>query len=184
MADRPGSRRPAHTALSAGSPRSALSAVALAVAGLLLLTLAPPAGAADTPRSAPAERTDARKAPTPARPRHARVTLVTGDIVSVTTGADGREHAVLVPDPGDPVPGAVVRRTPAGLTVVPREAVRWLSSGRLDPDLFNVTKLIREGYDDARAASLPLLVRHDTPRASGAARAVVRQTPAGAVLRH
>jgi len=43
----------------------------------------------------------------------------------------------------------------------------------LDPTLFNVSELIREGYDDAHSATLPLIVQHGSgalaaPLASGA----------------
>jgi hypothetical protein len=43
--------------------------------------------------------------------------------------------------------------------VVPSEAGPLVQSGKLDLELFNVTGLVRQGYDDARSSILPLLVR-------------------------
>jgi subtilisin family serine protease len=85
------------------------------------------------------------------------VTLLTGDVVTVHTrqsGCPGVEVRPAKPD-GD-------YRTSCGpdghLRVIPGSAVPLV--GRvLDDDLFDVTTLIEEGYDDASSADLPLIVR-------------------------
>jgi subtilisin family serine protease len=85
------------------------------------------------------------------------VTLLTGDVVTVSTGAGRcpqvsvrpvRSHRVLSKSCG---PDGHVR-------VVPAE-VAGLVGGTVDPALFDVTALIQQGYDDARTAELPLIVK-------------------------
>ena len=87
-----------------------------------------------------------------------QVTLVTGDVVQLRTDADGRRLAAVLPDEGDPAPGYLVQQSAAGMYVFPREAMRLLAAGRLDQELFNVTGLVEQGYDDASRDTLPLLL--------------------------
>ena len=99
----------------------------------------------------------AARAASPAPPGFATtVTLVTGDkITLVGTGA------VSITPARWPGRGQVSYSTwTAGgnVRVVPSDVAR-LVPGVLDPQLFDVTGLIRAGYDDATAASLPLIVR-------------------------
>ncbi|MFJ4985338.1 S8 family serine peptidase [Streptomyces sp. NPDC088732] len=42
--------------------------------------------------------------------------------------------------------------------VYPDEAMAYLATGRLDKQLFNVTRLVAQGYDDAHAGALPLII--------------------------
>ncbi|HYQ65029.1 S8 family peptidase [Actinophytocola sp.] len=62
--------------------------------------------------------------------------------------------------------------------VVPGDAALLVGNGTLDRELFNVTGLIRQGYDDAHTAAVPLLVQYADARAQ--ARAAV---PAGVTVR-
>jgi subtilisin family serine protease len=103
------------------------------------------------------------------------VTLLTGDRVTVggvhgvrVQAAKGRERISFHS-----------RKDERGdLHVIPDDAVALLSSGKLDPRLFDVTELIRAGYDDASRSRLPLIVDYPgaTPRAAGAQ--VSRELPA------
>ncbi|MGI5523162.1 S8 family serine peptidase [Micromonospora sp. CA-259024] len=81
------------------------------------------------------------------------VTLITGDKVTVTgTAVTGVEAA-----------GGVRISTFGGETYAyPDAALPYVASGLLDDDLFNVTRLIADGYDDAHAARLPLIVEYGT----------------------
>ncbi|OLF19102.1 S8 family peptidase [Actinophytocola xanthii] len=106
--------------------------------------------------------------PPPARTleKVATVTLVTGDVVTLggANGVDvragkGREHLEFrsfTDERGD-------------VHVIPEDAVTGVSSGRLDPRLFDVSGLVRAGYDDAGRRDLPLIVDYPgaTPRAAG-----------------
>ncbi|MDQ3787629.1 MAG: S8 family serine peptidase, partial [Actinomycetota bacterium] len=59
--------------------------------------------------------------------------------------------------------------------VVPGDAARLVASGVLDRELFNVTGLIRQRYDDAHTAAVPLLVEHANARAAVPRGAKVRR---------
>jgi subtilisin family serine protease len=103
------------------------------------------------------------------------VTLLTGD--TVTFGgmrgvnvhpAKGREHLAFY-----------TRTDEQGDThVIPADALAPLSAGRLDPRLFDVSELVRVGYDDASRDRLPLIVDYPgrTPKVAGAQ--VSRELPA------
>lgn len=103
------------------------------------------------------------------------LTLITGDRVTVT-GEDGAETVLSVTDPHGRSGGAHVMTVGSDTYVYPDAAVPYLGSGALDERLFNVTELLEDGYDDARADELPLIVTYtDT-----AARSLGARTPEGA----
>ncbi|MFF6785351.1 S8 family serine peptidase [Streptomyces sp. NPDC012510] len=88
----------------------------------------------------------------------ARVTLLTGDTVRV----DGNGRVVEVrPGKGRSGIGYSVRRVAGHTYVVPLDATRLLGSGRLDRRLFDVTQLVKDGYDDAHRKQVPLIVSYD-----------------------
>ncbi|MEV6105409.1 S8 family peptidase [Streptomyces sp. NPDC051940] len=146
----------------------------LGIATVLALAALQAPGAAESPPTG--QEPDAVQQPDGAPTEH-RITLVTGDVVSLTEWPDGRRGAMLVPDEsgGAIRHNAFVRETDEGLFVIPEQAQDLLDSGVLDVGLFNVTSLLAQGYDDARSAELPLIVAYDD--ATPAARA---QAPAGA----
>lgn len=90
-------------------------------------------------------------APSPAAPTGGgRVTLITGDVVTADLG--------ITPAPReDPV--AFARMTRGGDEyVIPGDAAPLVAGGQLDRELFNVTGLLRQHYDDAHTDTTPLLV--------------------------
>jgi hypothetical protein len=104
----------------------------------------------------------------PARPQPNRsrtITLLTGDKVVLSADAAGRQGLTVVPArrAGGP-PTFLTSRAAGHLRVIPSD-VATLVGGLLDPDLFDVTQLVREGLDDRHAATLPVIVQ----RAAGAA---------------
>jgi len=118
------------------------------------------------------------------------VTLVTGDVVTVTTLADGRQIAD-VDRPDDAVGGVRLQEINGDLYVVPDEAMALLGADKLDRRLFNVSDLIEMGYDDASSGSVPLIATFDQRQMRSAAEpaaprgsAVVRGLPSirGAAL--
>ncbi|MGX1668138.1 S8 family serine peptidase [Streptomyces sp. NPDC055400] len=120
------------------------------------LTLAPNAGAEDGPKPLPIVK--GAKAPATAR----TLTLVTGDKLQVTTNTKGELNAVELPQPGQPEPTLDVTRTTDGdLHVTPESAVPLIAAGRLDPDLFDVTKLLKYGYDDSKTDHIPLIATYN-----------------------
>ncbi|MYW64243.1 S8 family serine peptidase [Streptomyces sp. SID8379] len=167
------------------------TALVAATAAALAVTVAVPSGAVEG--SAPdGGRPLVGSAAAAAKSTTATVTLVTGDRVLVTTGADGRTTATALPAEDGSVPLLQTRRTGKDLYVYPDGAAQALAAGRVDEELFNVTGLIRQGYDDAHSATLPLIATYDssvdvargvpaTPR--GAERGLVLDPVGGVALK-
>ncbi|MGW2182587.1 S8 family peptidase [Streptomyces sp. NPDC001732] len=103
------------------------------------------------------------------------VTLVTGDKVLVSTDSSGAASATALPREDGSVPLIQTRQAGKDLYVYPDTATGALAAGRVDEELFNVTGLIRQGYDDAHAKSLPLIAVYDK-----AAARTLAATPRGA----
>ncbi|GHG31638.1 S8 family peptidase [Streptomyces zaomyceticus] len=89
--------------------------------------------------------------------RPVTVTLVTGDRVVVTRDADGGPAATALPREDGTVPLVQTRRSGQDLYVYPEDAAAALAAGRVDEELFNVTGLVRQGYDDTATTTLPLI---------------------------
>lgn len=89
------------------------------------------------------------------------VTLVTGDRILVSTDAAGRTAATAMPRTDGSQPLVQTRQSGQDLYVYPEGAVRALAAGTVDPELFNVTGLVRQGYDDAHTKKLPLIAVYD-----------------------
>ncbi|MET7971334.1 S8 family serine peptidase [Micromonospora sp. NPDC005305] len=139
-------------------------AVLLAAAFGLLPTVA---HSAETPRLVARQDSGAPSA---------SVTLVTGDRARLWT-VGGRSRVTVEPA----VPAAVNQfqqfQRHGDQYVVPVEAAKLVQDGVLDLELFNVTGLVRQGYDDAHTADVPLLVRYAD------AKSVRAKAPAGAAVR-
>jgi subtilisin family serine protease len=138
--------------------------VAFAVCVPLMLALLPAYGAhaaTAVPDAAPAART---------------LTLVTGDRVTLTPRPDGRPGVAVTPAhwPGRRVDFRTSYGA-HGVRVVPSDVAR-LVPAVLDPRLFEVSELIRAGYDDGSTATLPLIV-HRGPIASVRPLRTVRELP-------
>ncbi|MFB7861782.1 S8 family serine peptidase [Streptomyces sp. NPDC056069] len=169
--------------------RTALGAATAAV----LAVTAVAASAAAAPQDAPAtgkrplvgseaaaragERSEMGVPPAEGRGRTATVTLVTGDRVVVTRDAAGAAAAAALPREDGTVPFLQTRRSGQDLYVYPEGATAALAAGRVDEELFNVTGLIRQGYDDAGSATLPLIAVYGTDLATARA---VPAAPRGA----
>jgi hypothetical protein len=88
------------------------------------------------------------------------VTLVTGDHVRLLNRAGGEPLFGVEPAPGRENVGFVREsRGDGDVTVIPADAVALVEQGRLDPRLFDVSELVRQGYTDARS-TLPLIVSY------------------------
>jgi subtilisin family serine protease len=108
------------------------------------------------------------------------VTLVTGDVATVHTRQSGCPSVSV--RPAEPNGGYQTICDPDGhVRVLPGSAAPLV--GRvLDEDLFDVTTLIKEGYDDASSTEIPLIMRAGTARAAGAGFTQERALPSiGAV---
>ncbi|WP_338702585.1 S8 family serine peptidase [Streptomyces sp. Q6] len=161
------------------TPRSGRTAALCAALTLAVVGPALPVRADAAPQSAPVgvtTRTADRSAHTDT------VTLVTGDTVTVTTGPGGRTSIDARPAPGTATTFHT-ESTPAGATyVIPDSAGAGLADGRLDRELFNVTRLIADGQDDTGGDTLPLIV--DYPGNPARSTLAARAADAPGVTRH
>ncbi|BBH71822.1 peptidase [Actinoplanes sp. OR16] len=147
--------------------RRARRRLALALAGLTLLSTMPAtpavaAGAVPATRAVPGGAVPATRAvPGGAAPAAAgashTVTLITGDRVTVTEVGGGR-YATDVKRPDGARGGVHAQTIGDDFYVIPDEALPYLADDRVDRRLFNVSMLIRDGYDDRHADSTPLIV--------------------------
>lgn len=88
-----------------------------------------------------------------------RITLLTGDVVAVASTA-GRRPAVEVVEDAPPVGDVSVVRLDRDVYAIPGVAVRMLANDELDRELFNVSRLVRDGYADAQTSELPVIVTY------------------------
>ncbi|MFE7329906.1 S8 family serine peptidase [Streptomyces sp. NPDC057565] len=129
--------------------------------GLMLVAGGLPAGAA----TRTADTGTATRAAAVPGARTATVRLVTGDRVTVTSLPGGRRTASVRPGPGrERIPFRTLEGDDKALTVLPFDAEALVSAGTLDRRLFNVTALIADGYDEAHASMLPLIVSSEPSR--------------------
>ncbi|HET6666657.1 MAG TPA: S8 family serine peptidase [Intrasporangium sp.] len=88
------------------------------------------------------------------------VTLITGDRVLVSGAGSDRPSATVLPRDDGTVPLVETRRVGKNLYVYPSDAAEALSADRVDEELFNVTGLVAQGYDDAGTKTLPVIARY------------------------
>ncbi len=141
--------RPIRRAWTAAATVMALVAVMLAAPGASAREAgADPAG---TPVVAPPVATDLR-------PGTYRITLLTGDRVTLTVTTDGRVTVGVTPEarPDGTVPVLKWYADGDSVYVVPSDAEPLLAAGRLDPTLFDVAYLAAHGLTDP----LPVIVEY------------------------
>ncbi len=87
------------------------------------------------------------------------VTLITGDIVQVTNAGGGHSNVNVI-RPKGATGGVRVETIGTDLYVLPDETVPYLAANELDRRLFDVTTLIKDGYDDAHSAGIPMILSY------------------------
>ncbi|MFI5890059.1 S8 family serine peptidase [Actinoplanes sp. NPDC051513] len=107
--------------------------------------------------------------PTPAKsPASAQeITLITGDVVALTPAGGGKFTASVRPAAGREAVGFQTIETDHGVRVIPADAIPLLAAGRVDAALFDVQRLLRDGYGDAAGPTLPLIVQGGAASALG-----------------
>ncbi|MFE7329321.1 S8 family serine peptidase [Streptomyces sp. NPDC057565] len=138
--------------------RMALGAAAAAV---LAVTAVTPSGAADTPPDgASGKKPIIGSGTTASGGKQVTVTLVTGDKVLVTTDRSGHSSAAVLPREDGTQPLVQTYQMGKDLYVYPEDASQAIAEGKVDEQLFNVTGLIRQGYDDTHTDTLPLIATY------------------------
>ncbi|MBC9719602.1 S8 family serine peptidase [Streptomyces sp. TRM66268-LWL] len=84
---------------------------------------------------------------------------MTGD-TALVTGTGRRATAHLLPGPNGSTPAYETRQTGEDLYVIPAGATQAIAQGRVDEELFNVTGLIRQKYDDRHTDTLPVIAQY------------------------
>ncbi|WP_405392099.1 S8 family serine peptidase [Streptomyces sp. NBC_01102] len=140
----------------------ARTALGAATAAVLAVTAVAPSGAADTPSGgASGKRPVVGSGAAETGSKQATVTLVTGDKVLVTTERSGSSSAAVLPREDGTQPIVQTFQLGKDLYVYPEDASRAIAEGKVDEELFNVSGLIRQGYDDESTDTLPLIATYE-----------------------
>lgn len=96
-----------------------------------------------------------------------KITLITGDIVHVTALPTGQSVINVEPAENN---GDGIRVITVGddTYVYPNAAMPYLAEGKLDHNLFNITKLVEYQFDDNSSSTLPVIVEYKETKAKAA----------------
>ncbi|WP_327273731.1 hypothetical protein OG609_17875 [Streptomyces sp. NBC_01224] len=86
------------------------------------------------------------------------LTLITGDKVAVTTGADGKQAVDVVAATDASKHFQISSGQNGDLYVIPEDALNAVSAQIVDRELFNVTQALKDGYGDAKTDAVPAIV--------------------------
>ncbi|MCT9111045.1 S8 family serine peptidase [Streptomyces mirabilis] len=126
---------------------------AMAGAAALLAGAVAPSAAAPTPSSNPSSGA--------AQGSTRTVTLITGDTVSLTGGADGKYAVDVRHGKGREGVNFVTTEQKGEVSVTPDDAIPLVRAGRLDPALFNISQLVEQGYADEKTGAIPLIATYE-----------------------
>ncbi|MDG4786369.1 S8 family serine peptidase [Micromonospora sp. WMMD1102] len=121
---------------------------------------------------------------TPAPPNPARgaadgpgrwVTLLSGDRAYLDS--DGEVTVTPRESPGRGPASFNLYQRDGDRYALPAEAAPLVQAGLVDEELFNVTRLVRQGYDDASSTVMPLLVQYADTTSSARATTMAGTTP-------
>ncbi|WP_266586675.1 S8 family serine peptidase [Streptomyces sp. NBC_00365] len=131
----------------------AMTGAAALLAGAVAPSAAAPAPSPDTPSGTAQGTTQT-------------VTLITGDTVSVTTGPDGKSAVEIERGKGREAATFLSTERDGEVSILPADAIPLVKAGRLDPALFNVTQLVKQGYTDAKTGTTPVIATYKSGSAT------------------
>ncbi|MFF7937134.1 S8 family serine peptidase [Streptomyces sp. NPDC007940] len=152
-------------------------------AGLLAGVITPAAAGPGSQVAAP-ESTPVRSGTGTGATSTQTVTLITGDTVSLSTGPDGKQAVDVRRGKGREGATFLSSEKDGEVSVLPSDAIPLVNAGRLDPALFNVTQLVKQGYADTRTGDTPVIATYTKGSATpeGARRTLALPTIDGAAL--
>ncbi|NEE28974.1 peptidase, partial [Streptomyces sp. SID7982] len=86
-----------------------------------------------------------------------------GDVVRYVDGPGDRD-TVTVDRPDGASGGVRIQQAGEDVYVLPDEATTLIAAGTLDRRLFNVSALVRMGYDDERTGAVPVIATYPPAR--------------------
>lgn len=107
-----------------------------------------------------------------AQPGHGRsvtVTLITGDVVDARVDADGKVLSAAPRTVDGTAHPAAVWQDGRSVYVFPEGVERLVDEGLVDMALFDIGRLVADGYDDAHRDTVPVVVEYAGGRAPRAA---------------
>lgn len=134
-------------------------------AAVALLGIGTPAATADNSGDGPAPVT--ADTADPGRP--VTVTLITGDVVDARVGADGRVLSAAPRTADGTDHPAAVWQDGTHTYVFPQGTEQLVDAGTVDAALFDIGRLVSDGYDDAHTDTVPVVVAYEggrTPRSA------------------
>ncbi|MGW0875970.1 S8 family peptidase [Streptomyces sp. NPDC002740] len=152
-------------------------------AGLLTGAITPAAAGSGSQVTAP-ESTPVRSGAGTGATSTQTVTLITGDTVSLSAGPDGKYAVDVRRGKGREAATFLSGEKDGEVSVLPSDAIPLVNAGRLDPALFNVTQLVKQGYADAKTGDTPVIATYTKGNATpdGARRILRLPTIDGASL--
>ncbi|WP_299739242.1 S8 family serine peptidase [uncultured Rossellomorea sp.] len=88
-----------------------------------------------------------------------QITLITGDVVTVTEIGEGKSVIEVKPANGIEDKARIITVDDETF-VIPEEAMPFVAADKLDQDLFNITELVKNGYTDGNEATVPMIVQY------------------------
>ncbi|WP_432042048.1 S8 family serine peptidase [Streptomyces cadmiisoli] len=141
------------------------TAAVVAAAAVAMLAAGLPAAAEPEPGPSPVSGSGGSMVPAAAAPGQRTVTLVSGDRVAFTGSGSALQVTGVTPARGREHIAFTRIRAGGHEYVIPVDATQALGAGRLDRQLFDVTGLVAQGFDDAARADIPLIATAQAGRA-------------------
>jgi len=117
----------------------------------------PPGETTNDPQSSNAQAAPSAPLALARPPASTTVTLITGDRVTMKQ-LDGRSSPQIQHGPGRDKISFTLQRHAGEITVLPDDMAPLVAAGRVDRALFNVTRLLADGYGDDRRDDVPLII--------------------------
>ncbi|MGX1915660.1 S8 family serine peptidase [Streptomyces phaeochromogenes] len=133
----------------------AVAGAAALLAGVITPAMAGPESPVTDPGATPVQSVT-----TPGATGTQTVTLITGDTVSLTSGPDGKHAVDVRRGKGREAATFLSTERDGEVSVLPSDAIPLVQAGRLDPALFNITQLVKQGYSDATTSTTPLIATY------------------------